>query len=368
MFWRILLYRYFRVKLFPFTHKPLDRTYGSLRLLKLHHRETDAAPIKCTISHEQLAAEPQPVFQALSYTWGPRSANLIFVNDRSFFVHDNLFGFLAVKSLDADFCRDNWLWADQICIDQASVEERNHQVKQMQDVYSKASLVYIWLGQTTEKMTRAVDLISQPVDDAIDTTCGLGSADSRDLFEHFGLQDYWSRLWIIQEVTLAREIRVFVGCRTVHWERIEALVSHFPARLATLIGLRSAREPYKDSKLDWLEVLAVSKDSACLDIRDRIFGVRGLVNQNLWVPVDYEHDARTIMLSVLYVQARHLHWSNSGLGYFQRSSMHLGALEELTGQLSTALCVAPSEEDAYKAFTQSHIDQKLPERAIQPWK
>jgi hypothetical protein len=37
------------------------------------------------------------------------------------------------------------LWIDSICIDQSSIEERNHQVALMGDVYSMASEVIIWL-------------------------------------------------------------------------------------------------------------------------------------------------------------------------------------------------------------------------------
>jgi hypothetical protein len=45
------------------------------------------------------------------------------------------------------------LWIDSICIDQNAIEERNHQVKLMGNVYQRANRVLIWLGEegpTTE--------------------------------------------------------------------------------------------------------------------------------------------------------------------------------------------------------------------------
>jgi len=39
------------------------------------------------------------------------------------------------------------LWVDAICIDQSSINERNHQVKLMGDVYKLARRVLIWLGE-----------------------------------------------------------------------------------------------------------------------------------------------------------------------------------------------------------------------------
>lgn len=39
------------------------------------------------------------------------------------------------------------IWIDQICIDQFSVAERNQQINIMRDIYSRAKIVRIWLGE-----------------------------------------------------------------------------------------------------------------------------------------------------------------------------------------------------------------------------
>jgi hypothetical protein len=42
---------------------------------------------------------------------------------------------------------DRVLWVDAICINQFDLEEKNIQVPLMKDIYSKASVVLIWLGR-----------------------------------------------------------------------------------------------------------------------------------------------------------------------------------------------------------------------------
>jgi hypothetical protein len=39
---------------------------------------------------------------------------------------------------------------DSVCIDQANTAERNHQVSQMGQIYSRAERVYLWLGANKE--------------------------------------------------------------------------------------------------------------------------------------------------------------------------------------------------------------------------
>lgn len=42
------------------------------------------------------------------------------------------------------------LWIDALCINQADVEERSHQVSFMDEIYREAHTVLIWLGPGTE--------------------------------------------------------------------------------------------------------------------------------------------------------------------------------------------------------------------------
>ena len=46
----------------------------------------------------------------------------------------------------------DWIWIDQICIDQTDVEERCHQVGQMTELYSSAKATIIWPGLLPEML------------------------------------------------------------------------------------------------------------------------------------------------------------------------------------------------------------------------
>ncbi|KAI3579715.1 heterokaryon incompatibility, partial [Fusarium oxysporum f. sp. albedinis] len=41
---------------------------------------------------------------------------------------------------------NSFLWIDQICINQSDIDERNHQVPIMGNIYRKAYRVFVWLG------------------------------------------------------------------------------------------------------------------------------------------------------------------------------------------------------------------------------
>ncbi|KAF1831728.1 hypothetical protein BDW02DRAFT_474539, partial [Decorospora gaudefroyi] len=76
-------------------------------------------------------------YKALSYMWGPEASNDIILNDKCHVVRDNLYEFLFLESLNRE-CEGTRYWIDQLCIDQRNVQERNHQVAQMVDIYSSA--------------------------------------------------------------------------------------------------------------------------------------------------------------------------------------------------------------------------------------
>ncbi len=42
------------------------------------------------------------------------------------------------------------LWADQICINQDDIEERNHQIEFMREIYANARRTLIWIGDSDQ--------------------------------------------------------------------------------------------------------------------------------------------------------------------------------------------------------------------------
>lgn len=121
-------------------YRPLDRAHQSIRLLAItvkangnlsNHLKQDVRlhTLKC------------PKYIALSYTWGPPNpAQEIEVDKKIMTISQNLYDFLQ------QFCPDlfyhdcssqgpvTYFWIDQICIDQNSSVEKNHQVAMMADI------------------------------------------------------------------------------------------------------------------------------------------------------------------------------------------------------------------------------------------
>ncbi|KAF2812030.1 uncharacterized protein BDZ99DRAFT_383924, partial [Mytilinidion resinicola] len=100
-----------------------------------------------SIEHHVL--ETAPSFETVSYVWGDGNQRHtlsigVTPGDRSYaiFINENLQEAIPWLSWH---CRTGYLWIDQICINQISINERNHQVKIMGKIYSHGKRVLVWL-------------------------------------------------------------------------------------------------------------------------------------------------------------------------------------------------------------------------------
>jgi hypothetical protein len=110
-----------------------------------------------------------PAFQALSYVWGERTeGRTIEVEGQGTVkVTDNLFA--ALRRLRLDVLYSRILWIDALCIDQDNVQERNAQVLFMCEIYARASVVMIWLGEPVEEQHELVGKAIKLVKDIVET-------------------------------------------------------------------------------------------------------------------------------------------------------------------------------------------------------
>ena len=147
---------------------------------------------------------------------------------------------------------DEFLWIDAICINQQDNLEKNIQVAMMGKTYISGEGILIWLGQEDEDARRRAGILGElgpPLEAYSDPT--LGSL--RDTYPRFNdklwseklgmeprslgewrslsvfLQRRWfSRAWVLQEVTLARS-PLTVIIRTL---RYFAALSRFPGTIS----------------------------------------------------------------------------------------------------------------------------------------
>jgi hypothetical protein len=125
----------------PFRYTPLDpgHWFRILRLLPGNFED----PIQCELIPTKL--DEAPPYEPLSYCWGdPKDKRPIICHGRRLEITINLFEALR------RFRREDQtrlLWADAICINQSSKEERSHQVGIMNQVYERGECTLIWLGE-----------------------------------------------------------------------------------------------------------------------------------------------------------------------------------------------------------------------------
>ncbi len=153
---------------------------GSIRVLHLEPgSENDL--ICCSLQPYRLG-DVKGRYDALSYTWGSgHQQQPIVVDGKTLWVQENLWRFLhelrSAGELD--------LWADAICIDQRSTEEKNQQVEQMHHIYRRSRTTRLWL--------------SSPEEQRIGSRTKVTLDDLRTIMTN----EYWKRLWILQEVILS---------------------------------------------------------------------------------------------------------------------------------------------------------------------
>ncbi|KAF2027198.1 HET-domain-containing protein, partial [Setomelanomma holmii] len=129
----------------PFVHEPLPLDTPSIRLLRIVPFDEEEI-IRCELRHVRMDQAPQ--YTCLSYVWGAGDATArLLINGQPHNVQKNLFDFLyaasyPIKFLDPKFAQA--IWVDALCIDQENPEEKNHQVQQMGNIYSRASKVVAW--------------------------------------------------------------------------------------------------------------------------------------------------------------------------------------------------------------------------------
>ena len=144
-----------------FRHSELPHS-DSIRLLQKHPREEDAGVFDCSL--HTFRAKEAPPYVALSYTWGSPWSEQEMHDDTDFYticdgrvipISENLFFALRRFGMgNADY-----MWIDQICINQDSPTEKAIQVARMGTIYARASLVLVWLGEQDETAEIAFGLI-----------------------------------------------------------------------------------------------------------------------------------------------------------------------------------------------------------------
>jgi hypothetical protein len=238
-------------------------------------------------------------FSALSYAWGNGPSNtVIFVNGCEFKVSEELARALRhLRKYHEDKEVQN-IWIDAISINQDDYGEKNAQIPLMKDIYQSAHEVIVWLGEADPVFTSyVIDMLERKVQ-----FNGSGEVILRGPMEaitteqwlsfgtHLMKRPWWWRMWVIQEIAVAREAVVMCGQYTVGWKKLEA--AGFWAQIADKPAYLYAKKDGYLPNVRWkrayriklqaglpmpiLELLQNNVSCCAKDDRDMVFPLIGL--------------------------------------------------------------------------------------------
>jgi hypothetical protein len=199
------------------------------------------------------ARSQKPSYEGLSYTWGSIDCpHELHINGKAMTCGENLWQALQhLRSPDVE----RVLWVDAICIDQNNKFERTHQVNQMRDIYSHAMTVLIWLGPKTESSGIAMEWIEEL---SLRKQKSLGLQEQLSGFPTAQItnrqtqrwqalselcrREYWRRVWIVQEVILARRIIIHCGGSKARWLGFTKLINGYDTIFTPGTALEAAQQ------------------------------------------------------------------------------------------------------------------------------
>lgn len=242
--------------------------------------------------------------------------------------------------------RARWIWIDALCIDQDNLVEKSSQVEMMGKIYQAAERVIVWLDDmriTHSQLTDAfflLELISlcsiEPSTDLYDPpTRVIGLRNHWVALNKLLSHPYWHRVWIFQEIAMAKKLHLLYGNKYFDWDelvRMVAILLTYPMSVIPAV----ASQAYKldvSTLLDgagqifllsvvrngvlrkefnsFIECITMTQKCNATDPRDKIFALRNLVDQRK-IPQNYGGVAADYKMSV---QDVYLNCSRNLLGH-----------------------------------------------------
>lgn len=215
------------------------------RLVRIH---PGVRPHHIVASLATYPLNDHPLYEALSYVWGPydlEDPDLIELDGSGFGVTINLWRALYYLRLESE-ARDFWI--DAICINQEDLNERSSQVQLMRDIYKSSIRTVVWIGDESFwshrlfEFLKSVDKTRSWEDDderkvkvegqiqlrgqlAVDED--IQKIVRRGLYKDIAQRDFWTRIWIVQEVAIASEVIVYCGPDEMSWQDFHNSICKF---------------------------------------------------------------------------------------------------------------------------------------------
>ncbi|KAH7088438.1 heterokaryon incompatibility protein-domain-containing protein [Paraphoma chrysanthemicola] len=296
--------------------EPLDLRNQEIRLVKLEH-STGSELIKCSLRVDKLDEEC-PAYVALSYSWGPKERHDdILLNGCTFSVGRSLWSFLHQMREQHLYLT---FWIDALSINQADVKEQNHQVQMMREIYSSAHSVWVWLGEvdaaTDSNLAMHYIQTRLPFGGDNANFRRLWSPKKADAVLALCERPYWKRIWIVQEIMLAKKASIWCGNKQVSWNKLQQLMADLQTVLdrgralhtiAVLQVLDSPAAVIVRAKSNWdgspqplTKLLELYRSQQSTNIRDKVYALHGLASDSAGIAINYEIHPKDLLVEVLY--------------------------------------------------------------------
>lgn len=200
-----------------------------------------SGPLACTLQCKSIK-DATLSFEALSYVWGSdahTNTSDIECNGRKLSIGANLGRALMRIRHNTE---PRALWIDAVCINQKDNDEKSRQVKRMGEIYASAQRVLIWMGEdqageaeecfaliqdTNTFLMGQLSLVKDVADIPFIThRNGSICADPRkwNTVRHLMDSEWFTRVWVLQEVGLARAAVILWGESTMNWGHLVELM------------------------------------------------------------------------------------------------------------------------------------------------
>lgn len=155
-------------------------------------------------------------YEALSYVWGTAMVDIVCQGKRFSIPHNLYCALVGIRNST----KVRSVWADSICINQKNDQEKNHQVRMMRKIFRQAQRVLIWLDVRDAHVAQVAFKLAGRIHQGQLQDIPPPQSPVWDLFIRLFDNDWFSRLWCLQEVVLASSALVIWGTETAPWEHI----------------------------------------------------------------------------------------------------------------------------------------------------
>ena len=302
----------------PIPGDPKRRMIRLLELVPLSVTSETISPIHCRIKDVNLDENLEYV--ALSYYWGDTTIKYpIYCEGAEIRVTKNLVD--ALLMLRQHSSGNLLFWIDAVCINQSNVDEKNHQVPLMRDIYSRSTETRVWLGKSDNVfngmvMVKRFLIIKEAMTNANDDRSVLAmtqkeieaynipAAFDAELFNFYDLfmQPWFSRVWVIQEAAVSPIVSVCCTSNSgvyasVGWESLFGTIETcLKLGIAVSSGetfynpfsISAARSIFQRKRATTLlPLLMLHQNFHATDARDKVYGLLGLLGEGLDLQPDY---------------------------------------------------------------------------------